>query len=152
MQLTRSSRWSLAFADLSLLMLGFMVLQALNTDVPSVSTPVQEKNTNQREKFEWNAGDIFEEGEAMISEQGRARIIMLAEKLVGRNHSLAISIVGKGPASARLDSWEMSAARMASVGRALRAEGVESRQIKFGKIEGETEVETQKLLIVLQYQ
>ena len=133
-------------------MLGFMVLQALNTDVPSVSTPAQEKNTNQREKFEWNAGDIFEAGEAMISGQGRTKIVALAEKMIGRNHSLAISIIGKSPASARLDSWEMSAARMASVGRALQAEGVASGQITFGKIEGEAEAETQKILIVLRHQ
>ena len=133
-------------------MLGFMVLQALNTDVQSVSIPAQEKNTTQSEKFEWNAGDIFEAGEAMISEQGRTKITVLAEKMVGRNHSLAISIIGKSPASARLDSWEMSAARMASVGRALQAEGVAAGQITFGEIGSEMEAETQKILIVLQHQ
>jgi len=130
MQLTRSNRWSLAFADLSLLLLGFMALLNLHPEQQHEFIDAKQDGPELQE-FEILVSDMFEPGEAMIGIVGEKRISEILKQAGHRNISYSISISGHAEGSARLDSWELSAARMASVGRSIERTSASDTKIDF---------------------
>lgn len=130
MRLTRNSRWSLAFADLSLLLLGFMALHNVREeDLMAVADEVSGASKKDKQ-IELAATELFEPEEAMISTRGRERLGRFANRLQD-DRRITISITGGQIGSKRLDGWELSAARLASVGRTLQNNGVNSDLIDF---------------------
>ncbi len=129
MLVNRANRWCLAFADLSLLMLGFVVLSfsrpSTVTDVASIAAPSK--------KYEWPTASLFEPSEAMLTMTGKEKAKVVANSIDERSDRITLSINGDAQASARLDAWELSAARMASFARALKDNGVEDFAITFGE-------------------
>lgn len=143
MTVKRTNRWSLAFADLSLLMMGFVVLSFVRpetfTDAAEASIPL--------EIFEWPTASLFESNEAMLSKSGRQRARSVALVVRERSARVELSISGHAPVSARLDQWELSSARMASFARGLKVEGVADRAIRFGGQDAGENDAPQRLII-----
>ena len=117
MNLMRKQRWTMAFADLSLLLLGFMALLNWHPEAQKNRSPESDYQPYIKAHIV-HSEDIFEAGEAMISEAGKSRIAEIVIGLNGRPITLGIS--GSGNGSSRLDNWELSAARLASIARYLK--------------------------------
>ncbi len=148
MRLTRNSRWSLAFADLSLLMLGFMALHNVREeDLMAVVEEVSGGSEKDRQ-IEFAATELFEPEEAMISIGGRERLGQFANRFKN-DRRIGISIKGGQVGSKRLDGWELSAARLASVGRTLQNSGVNSDLIDFESPQLLKNRAPQKIIITL---
>lgn len=153
MQLLRTNRWSLAFADLSLLMLGFVILSFVHPVPPPDNQSAANQSADNREisapseNFKWAASALFEPREAMLTSAGKEKAKQVAGAIGVGPVRINLSITGRASASARLDEWELSAARMAAFARALRAMGADELTIAFG---GQSEVmdsEPQRLII-----
>jgi hypothetical protein len=109
----RARRWAVSFADLALLiactlMLGWRPDAGAATTVPEdravlLSVPV---------------ADLFEPGEAMLAADAHQRLAP-ARAALARGQRLAISVGSGGRGSARLDAWELAAARTAVLARTL---------------------------------
>ncbi len=147
MSVNHTNRWSLAFADLSLLMLGFVVLSfvrpATFADVAATEAPSK--------KFEWATASLFESSEAMLTMMGKEKAKAVARSMDGRSDRIILSITGGAHASARLDAWELSAARMASFARALKANGVKDSAITFGEQNQIDSHAPQQLIVSITY-
>lgn len=145
MQLKPANRWSLAFADLSLLMLGFIVLSfvqpAVSVDKAEVDLPAIE--------YDGKTAMLFEPGEAMLTIAGREKASEVAQAMDASTFQISLSMAGSSGASTRLDQWELSAARMAAFARALTAAGVDEAAILIGKQSRANTKEPQRLIIAI---
>lgn len=129
MKATAAPRWAVSFADLGLLLIGcFVMLNAMHgarsgparggaAAVPSM--PADES---------WPAGDLFDSGEARLRPDARMNLRAAGRRWAGR----PIRILSRGAAEggARLDRFELAAARSAAVARALHEGGVGERDIE----------------------
>jgi flagellar motor protein MotB len=125
----RAPRWALSFADLCLLLLAFFVLlQSRNGDRAQMAASMRAAfgDAAPATAQHYPASSLFEPGEAVLKPEQRARFVAL-----GR-HAAAIRITGDGmdPANHRLDAWELAAARVAAVARAVQAGGVPESRIE----------------------
>ena len=112
-------RWAISFADLGLLLLGcFVLLHAMESAKPKVagSAAIGEPTSG------YLAADLFERGEARLTERGRALLAGLGRASAGRNVSIVSTGIGEG--GSRLDRFELAAARSAAVARTLQENGV----------------------------
>lgn len=134
MQLRKSNRWALAYADLSLLLLGFMALQNMGDSQDDL---VEQSKMSSGKEYEFSVTDLFHNGEAMMTDEGRSMIVNLNGAVSGPVKKVSIKMVGIGPASTRMDGWEIAAARLASLGRsfpkeyyAVKLDGIEESDSK----------------------
>lgn len=124
MRIATAPRWAVSFADLGLLLLGcFVMLHAMQSAreaAPVHALPVRESGTT------WRAAELFEPGEARLTEEGRARLARAA-----RDYRAGVELVsrGTGEGGNRLDRFELSAARAAAVARALVEGGVAQEDV-----------------------
>ena len=111
-------RWAISFADIGLLLLGcFVMLHAVErTAEPSRSATVPAPV----ESVAFRADGLFEPGEARLRAQSVERLQAVGRSAHGRSILLVSS--GVGSDNARLDAFELAAARSAAVARALREE------------------------------
>jgi len=128
----RTPRWALSFADLCLVLLAFFVLlHARNGDGMKVAQSMRAAFGGAEPLNEsshvYQAAGLFEPGEAVLWPRGRARL-----EALGRNATARIRIASTGmdPGTRRFDRWELAAARVAAVARALQASGVDERRIE----------------------
>ncbi|MFS0737607.1 flagellar motor protein MotB [Sphingomonas sp. 1P06PA] len=123
-------RWILSFADLCLVLLGFFVtLYATGADPARVSASLRDSFGEEAEgaSQSFAAAQLFEPGEAVLRPKARA-VLAAAGKRAGKGR---VSLVSRGttPGSARLDGWELAAARTGAVARALRSGGLSEDRI-----------------------
>lgn len=119
----RRNRWAVSFADLLLLLLGFFVLlQASgNRSAAMISGVGQQFGARpMRQSVELRAVELFAPGEAMLTPAGRARIAAAAKGL----RSIEVTSHGTDRAQRRFDDWDLAAARLGAVARALKADGI----------------------------
>ncbi|MBO9575133.1 MAG: OmpA family protein [Sphingobium sp.] len=121
------ARWALSFADLSLLLLGFFVLlqanqatrdqalAGLNSYFGAMQAPHQ---------ADVAAEALFAPGEALLSPQGRVRLLQEARPFAGGKSAIRIQSLGLAPGEQRFDAWDLSAARLGAVARALVGAGI----------------------------
>lgn len=148
MQLARANRWSLAFADLSLLMLGFIVLSFVHPVPPADNQSADDEAVSlPSASFEWKASTLFEPREAMLTSAGKEKAKKVAGAIGARPAGINLSVTGSASASARLDQWELSAARMAAFARALKTAGADDAAIAFGGQGAVIDSEPQRLII-----
>lgn len=145
MRLMPANRWSLAFADLSLLMLGFVILSFVRPEPSSDDLDAASPTVT----FEWAASALFEPREAMLTATGRARAREAAQAVDTDMDHIRISVKGRSNGSTRLDFWELSAARMAAFARALKAAGLAQTAITFGEQGRLADGEPQHLIITI---
>ena len=126
----RAPRWALSFADLCLLLLAFFVLlHARGGDGGGVADSMRSAfgEAAPSRARHYAAGELFEPGEAVLKPQARARLEALGRSTKG---AIRISSTGLDPATHRLDRWELAAARVAAVARALRSGGLPEDRIE----------------------
>ena len=120
-------RWAVSFADLVLLLLGcFVLLHAMESQRPKADAASVPRAAAPAGRV-LAADNLFEGGEARLTQAGRARILAIAASL--RGGGVTVSGRGVGEAGSRLDRFELAAARTAAVARALREGGVAEQLI-----------------------
>lgn len=123
-----SQRWVLSFADLTLLLLGFFVLlQAQATDKLKMAAGIRGAFGGSGagaslQGFE--AARLFEGDEAILKPSEAARFAQMGAAAARRKERVIVVSQGRDGKTARLDSWELAAARTTAVARALRAGGL----------------------------
>ncbi|MEV5034611.1 OmpA family protein [Sphingobium sp. LMC3-1-1.1] len=122
----RRGRWAISFADLLLLLLGFFVmLQASGQRRDAMLAQVRQQFGGEASSpMEIHAAELFLPGEALLTEQGRARLKIVADRYARGRERLEVSSHGTDAARQRFDGWDLSAARLGAVARALKAAGI----------------------------
>lgn len=129
--LARRNRWALSFADLALLLLGFFVLlhAAGGHRQDIVSGVAHQFGASAERSDRLAAAALFQPGEAMLSAAGEARMAALARDYAAKRGVVEIRSVGLDPAANRFDGWDLAAARLGAVARALTRAGVAKDRI-----------------------
>jgi flagellar motor protein MotB len=126
----RRARWAISFADLALLLLGFFViLQASGGRSKAVLQGVAEQfgghvSTGNEAVALWKAKDLFVPGEAILTAAGTARISAESARFRSIPGGVELTSVGMDGGARRFDSWDLAAARLGAVARALRSTGM----------------------------
>jgi flagellar motor protein MotB len=126
-------RWALSFADLCLLLLGFLVLlqasqatrdQALagiGSYFGAIEAPRQ---------ADLAAASLFEPGEALLSARGHALLLATVRPFVSDGAVIHIQSFGTDRGDHRFDGWDLAAARLGAVARALEATGLPGARLR----------------------
>lgn len=127
-------RWAVSFADLLLLLLGcFVLLHAMEAQRSTAAAPVAAGNPAVTPVRSFNAAEVFQPGEALLTPEARAALRAEGARLAGQ--PVRILSTGTGETGGRLDRFELAAARAAAVGRALREGGLGEGQIAIAMAE-----------------
>ncbi|HWJ69331.1 MAG TPA: OmpA family protein [Sphingobium sp.] len=139
------SRWALSFADLCLLLLGFFVL--LQADQATRNRALNGIGqhfgaTAVPRQAELSAQALFEPGEALLSEAGRDALLRVARPFVTADTTVQIQSIGLDDGQYRFDAWDLAAARLGAVARALVAAGIAPQRLRIAglaeQVEGDT--------------
>lgn len=129
-----SQRWALSFADLVMLLLGFFVLmQAQRGDRLKMAQGIRTAfggTGREAESRGFDATSLFEPGEAILKPAARAQFARMGADARAESGQLTVSSQGRDEHSARLDAWELAAARTAAVARAIRSGGLPESRIE----------------------
>jgi flagellar motor protein MotB len=130
----RTPRWALSFADLCLLLLAFFVLlQAQNGDRAKVAASMRSAfgdTPSHTSAHDYEARALFERGEAVLKPKEQARFLALGRRAAADHASIRIASDGMDPATRRFDAWELAAARVAAIARAVQAGGLPESRIE----------------------
>jgi hypothetical protein len=117
------TRWAVSFADLCLLLLGFLIIAQAKPDPAKLAAGIRSQaGLAARTETSFAAVRMFEPGEAVLTIAGRREIAAFAAR-AGKTR-IRLQSSGADRATTRLDGWELAAARTAAVARALVAEGI----------------------------
>lgn len=129
----RRNRWAVSFADLLLLLLGFFILlQASGQRRDAMLAEVSEQfggRAMSQAVVELSAAELFAPGEAMLTAQGRARLLDAAQPFVRARSVVTLHSRGMDPARQRFDDWDLAAARLGAVARALKENGIADHRL-----------------------
>jgi hypothetical protein len=131
------SRWALSFADLCLLLLGFMLLlQAHRGDPAALNAGIRAAfGAPAPTSFDEAAAASFEPGEAILLPSARSHFNAVGHQAAGQGSLVHIESVGTDAAARRFDAWELAAARTAAIARAVAEGGLDPQRIDLS-IEG----------------
>jgi len=127
-------RWTLSFADLCLLLLGFFVILHARADrsqavADGLRTAFGGRAAALSHRADFRADALFQPGEAVFL-PGRADMLAaLGRKAAGAHGRATVRSTGADAATQRFDGWELAAARTAAVARALRSGGLDEKRI-----------------------
>lgn len=124
-----NQRWALSFADLCLLLVGFLLLVQAHRASPAAvvaglrvgfgATPMT--------VVDRNAAALFEPGEAILTATARADLARIGAG--ARAARIVVESHGRDGGGRRFDGWELAAARTAAVSRAIAAGGLDPARI-----------------------
>lgn len=123
----RRNRWAVSFADLLLLLLGFFVLlQAGGQRRDAMLAEVRQQFGGRQMKpaVELRADALFQPGEALLTDSGKARLAAAVRGMAISPGRVEVHSLGTDPAHQRFDQWDLAAARLGAVARALEAQGI----------------------------
>ncbi len=123
----RRARWALSFADLTLLLLAFFILlQASGNRSAAMLAGVGQQfgARPMRTAVELRAADLFVPGEAMLTPAGKARLFAAVRGFRASGSDVEVQSRGTDVAQRRFDDWDLAAARLGAVARALKADGI----------------------------
>ena len=125
------ARWALSFADLCLLLLGFLLLlQAHKGDPAALRAGLRSAfGAPAQASFDTATAPIFEPGEAILLPDARAHYVALGRQAAGHGAIVHVESLGTDAAGQRLDAWELAAARAAAISRAIVSGGVDAKRI-----------------------
>lgn len=129
----RRNRWAVSFADLLLLLLGFFVLLQASggkRDAMLANVAQQFGGRTVRQAQELRADKLFVLGEALLTPAGRRRIGQVARGLRDQHIDTELDSFGFERSSGRFDQWDLAAARLGAVARALKEDGVPEERLK----------------------
>jgi flagellar motor protein MotB len=130
---SRRGRWALSFADLTLLLLGFFVLlhasgakqeealKGIGAQFGAISTP---------NHVDIPSAALFAPGEALLTPEGRARLTAAAASVSAEGRLIEIQSFGTENGQQRFDAWDLAAARLGAVARALQQEGIKQERLR----------------------
>jgi flagellar motor protein MotB len=129
-------RWAISFADLGLVLLGcFVMLHAMEAARPKAADAAPATAAAPRVAgTSLAASDLFEPGEARLTDAAKARLQALARSAGGPHWIVASRGIGEG--GQRLDRFELAAARAAAVARTLQQSGVAENRLSLSLDEG----------------
>ncbi|MHA6767987.1 flagellar motor protein MotB [Sphingobium ummariense] len=128
----RRNRWAISFADLLLLLLGFFILLQANgskRDAMLAQVSRQFGGHPAAPDIAFRAADIFVPGEALLSDSGKRQVAMAAARLRGGTGAITLRSEGTDGGRQRFDRWDLAAARLGAVARALKAGGVPENRL-----------------------
>jgi flagellar motor protein MotB len=70
------------------------------------------------------AKQLFQPNEAMLSPEGERVLAAFARTHAGRGEHIEIHSIGQDAATMRYDGWDLAAARLGALARALAAHGI----------------------------
>lgn len=123
----RRNRWAVSFADLLLLLLAFFVLlQASGARRDALLSQVSQQfgGKPMQQGVELRADTLFVAGEAMLTPAGRGQLSAVARRFARAPGGVEIRSHGSDRARQRFDEWDLAAARLGAVARALRMDGI----------------------------
>lgn len=123
----RRNRWAVSFADLLLLLLAFFVLlQASGSRRDALLAQVSQQfgGRAMRQGVELRAAELFAPGEALLTGAGQARLTAVARQFAGDKGGVELRSHGTDAARQRFDDWDLAAARLGAVARALKQQGI----------------------------
>ena len=125
------SRWALSFADLCLLLLGFLLLlQAHKSDPAALNAGLRAAfGAPVPTSFDTATAPLFETGEAVLLPAARVRYAAIGRQAAARGGVVHIESLGTDAGGLRLDAWELAAARTAAIARAIGSGGVDAKRI-----------------------
>jgi hypothetical protein len=125
------SRWALSFADLCLVLLGFLLLlQAHRGDPVALGAGIRAAfGATASKSIDEAAAGLFQPGEAILLAPARARFQALGSDAAGTGAIIHLESIGTDAAAHRFDAWELAAARTAAIARALSEGGLDARRI-----------------------
>lgn len=129
----RRNRWAVSFADLLLLLLAFFVLlQASGSRRDAMLSQVSQQfgGRPMQQGVDLRAADLFLPGEALLSDAGRARLSAVAKRFEHKSGGLEIRSDGSDRGRQRFDDWDLAAARLGAVARALRMDGIAQDRLR----------------------
>lgn len=133
MSAVRAPRWALSFADLCLLLLGFFViLHARQGQAGAVAHSMRAAFGDAvpaAAATDHRAALLFEPGEAVLTPPARRWLTGLGRQAAATGGQVLVVSAGRDPATARLDGWELAAARVAATGRAVREGGLPDARV-----------------------
>lgn len=133
-----SQRWVLSFADLALLLLAFFVMmQAQAGDRLKLVAGMRDAFGGSGAGKDGDvlvhgllAARAFEADEAILKPGEAARLKAIGAAAAKAKQRVIVASQGRDGQTARLDSWELSAARTTAVARAIRMGGVPDAMIE----------------------
>jgi hypothetical protein len=144
MKAARRSRWALSFADLCLLLLGFFVLlQARREEDRKQALTGLNGYFSEGERpairSDIPAAQLFVPGEAILTEDGHARLGALARTALNSRSALRLSSRGVDSGTARFDGWDLASARVGAVARALARNGFPADRVRISGPESDAQ-------------
>lgn len=128
----RRNRWAVSFADLLLLLLGFFVLlqaSGARRDAMLAQISQQFGGRAMRQGIELRASELFVPGEALLTDAGRVRLSAIVRRFAQDAGTLEIRSEGSDHGRQRFDDWDLAAARLGAVARALRLGGIAQERL-----------------------
>jgi flagellar motor protein MotB len=137
----RVPRWAISLADLVMLMLGFFVL----LHAAGESTMVRAARSAfpgavvDSILLESRAELLFDPREARLRAPARIRLHRLGAAAARAEHSLLVVSHGIDRSGARLDAWELAAARTAAIARELSESGLGEDRVQIALSQATTD-------------
>ncbi|MET0249467.1 MAG: flagellar motor protein MotB [Sphingobium sp.] len=133
--LARRNRWAISFADLTLLLLAFFVLlHASGARRDAMLSGIAQRfgGRPMAAGVELRAAELFAPGEAMLTKAGQARLLLAAKPVLRGQRKIELRSTGIGdePGHHRFDQWDLAAARLGAVARALKGAGVAADRLE----------------------
>lgn len=124
-------RWALSFADLCLVLLGFLLLlQAHRGDPAALGAGLRAAfGAPPPRLIEEAAAPLFEPGEAVLLDPARQRFATLGREAADGGSLVHVDSIGTDADALRFDAWELSAARTAAIARAIQSGGLAAGRI-----------------------
>lgn len=125
------ARTLIGFVDLTLILLGSVALigDLEQRDTRTVEAIKPEDPADHGELVSVAIVNVFEPGEARLSQRGAAWVNRLATRADGRDVTIVVGLANEKD-SARLSVWEQAAARTATIAYALQAAGYPDAKIE----------------------
>lgn len=147
---SRRGRWALSFADLTLLLLGFFVLlQASNGRQQEIVGGVaQEFGAPAISSERLAARDLFQRGEALLTPAGEKRVRAVALRFATSGKAVEVRSIGLDGAGSRFDSWDLAAARLGAVARALVSAGIPANRVIIRGLDQQSESKVGQQILI----
>lgn len=131
----RRNRWAISFADLTLLLLAFFVLlHASGARRDAILSGVAQRfgGRPMAAGVELRTAALFAPGEALLTKAGQARLSRAVDPLLRGDKRIELRSSGTGEATGdrRFDQWDLAAARLGAVARALEGAGVAGERLQ----------------------
>jgi hypothetical protein len=128
---TGGSRWALSFADLCLVLLGFLLLlQAHRGDPAALNAGIRAAfGSSAPKSYDETAATLFQPGEAILLPDARAHFKAIGQEAAGQGAIVHVESIGTDAAARRFDGWELAAARAAAISRAIAGGGLDANNI-----------------------